>query len=108
MRGWKLKQTKVMDHGDSHKKSVADKIASKLVDEGKVKEARAAKIAEKRAAAIAAATPVVEEEVATEEAPLQLMKFLQRKKLWLQKSQQQKQLLRKHLQNQLQNNISRV
>lgn len=68
-----VKKTKVMDHGDNHKKSVADKIASKLADEAKVKEARAAKIAEKRAAAIAAANPVeevVEEEVvATEEAP---------------------------------------
>jgi small subunit ribosomal protein S16 len=69
-----VKATKVMDHGDNHKKSVADKIASKLADEAKVKEARASKIAEKRAAAIAAANPVVEEEVAeevvaTEEVP---------------------------------------
>lgn len=68
-----VKATKVMDHGASHKKSVADKLASKLADEAKVKEARAAKIAEKRAAALAAAeaanAPAVEEVPATEEAP---------------------------------------
>jgi small subunit ribosomal protein S16 len=67
------KKNKVMDHGANHKKSVAEKLASKMADEAKVKEARAQKIAEKRAAALAAANPVeevVEEEVvATEEVP---------------------------------------
>jgi small subunit ribosomal protein S16 len=62
-----VKKNKVMDHGDNHKKSIADKLAAKMADEAKVKEARSQKIAEKRAAAIAAANPVVEEEVVEEE-----------------------------------------
>ena len=64
------KQNKVAAHGDRHKQSISDVTAAKLAQEGKVKEARLQKIAEKRAALEAAANPVAEE-VATEEAPVE-------------------------------------
>jgi small subunit ribosomal protein S16 len=64
------KENKVSAHGDRHQQSITDRNAAKLTEEGKVKEARLQKIAEKLAAAEAAANPVAEvaeEEVVNDE-----------------------------------------
>jgi small subunit ribosomal protein S16 len=62
------KENKVAAHGDRHQQTIAEKNTAKLAEEAKVKEARLQKLAEKRAAAEAAAAPAVEE--AIEEAPV--------------------------------------
>jgi len=61
------KQNKVSAQGDRHQQTIAEKNATNLVEEAKVKEARLQKIAAKLAAAEAAANPVVEEEVVAEQ-----------------------------------------
>jgi small subunit ribosomal protein S16 len=64
------KENKVQAHVEKTVKSKADSKANALAAETKVKEARAAKVAEKLAAAEAAANPSNEEEApAAEEAP---------------------------------------
>lgn len=68
-----VKVSKVDTHAESFKKKVSERAAAALAAEGKVKEARAVKIAEKLAAAeaakIAAETPVEEAPAAEESAP---------------------------------------
>lgn len=63
------KTAKVDAHVEKTAKSKADSKANALAAETKVKEARAAKLAEKLAAAEAAANPVAEEAAAEEEVP---------------------------------------
>ncbi|MFN5919963.1 MAG: 30S ribosomal protein S16, partial [Bacteroidota bacterium] len=73
------KNNKVAAHSENFKKSLSDKAAAQLAEEAKVKEARAAKIAEKLAAAniaaaeaeagVTEATETSEPEAETAETP---------------------------------------
>ena len=60
------KENKVVAHGERHKLTIAERRAAAMVEETKVKEARAQKLAEKLAAAEAALLPAVEEAPAEE------------------------------------------